>query len=61
MGGADLETEIRSRHSSFQMSNLSWSGPHSGDVELAAGCKNWRLYSRVVSLQTGVPPRGGKN
>lgn len=57
MGGADLETGIRSRHSSFEMSNSSWYGPRSGDVELAAGCKNWRLFESR-QLVDRSPPQG---
>ena len=50
MGGANLGTKVKSRHSTFEMSHLNWYGPSNAGVELAAGYKNWRLFSAVVSL-----------
>lgn len=39
MGGADLGTKIKSRHSTLEMSYLNWYGLQNGDVELAVGYK----------------------
>lgn len=50
MGGADLGTKTKSKHGMFEMSHLNWNGPSDGDVELAAGYKNWILHSTAVSL-----------